>query len=95
VSEPSVQSSNEAGHVRLVNVNTRSLDEFKAIVQSLLPADGVIRGLEVYIGRLTMPQLNYIFELLSANESDSIENLLFWKVIFKRSACQQLEHSIE
>lgn len=71
--------------MRLINVNVRSLDEFKAIVQSLLPVDGVIRGLEVYIGRLTASQLNYLFELLSENESDAIDNLLFWKVTFKRS----------
>ena len=55
----------EAGIVRLVNISVRSLDEFKAIVNSLMPADGIIRGLEVYIGKLTAQQLCYLFGLLS------------------------------
>ena len=49
------QAVSESGIVRLVNIDCDSLPEFTEIVQSLLPADGIIRGLEVYIGKLTAP----------------------------------------
>ena len=73
----------EEGLLRLIEVNVATLDEFKTVLQSLLPAKGQpIKSLEVYIGSLSAAQLAYLFEILAENPSDSLENILFWQVSF-------------
>lgn len=52
--------------VRLIDTRASSLEEFKAIVEPLLPPDGgQIRSVEIYLGAITATQLAYIFELIS------------------------------
>ena len=55
-----------------------------------MPPDGLIKGLEVYIGKLTTTQLSYLFELLCSNQCESLDNVLFWKVTFPNSSSCQL-----
>ena len=86
----------EEGLLRLIEVNVATLDEFKTILQSLLPSKGQpIKSLEVYIGSLTAAQLAYLFEILADNPSDSLENILFWQVSFPVSQSIELEQQVE
>ena len=43
----------ESGMLRLIDVKVDSLDEFKSIVDPLLPVDGIFKCIEVYICKLT------------------------------------------
>ena len=82
----------EVGLLRLIEVNVPTLEEFKTVLQSLLPVkDQAIKSLEVYIGSLTAAQLAYLFELLADNPSDSLENILFWQVSFPVSQSAELK----
>ena len=81
--------------VRLIDVKVDSLDEFKSLVTPLLPPDGMLKCLEVYICKLTAQQLAFLFEILSKNRKDSIENLLFWKVEFLGQDSPLLGYQVE
>ena len=90
------QFIDEPGMVRLIDTNVNSLEEFKAVVEPLLPKDGEqIRSVEVYLGSITATQLAYIFELISKVPTNTLDNLLFWKVTFLESASSLLDYQAE
>ncbi len=51
--------------LRLIDVCASTLEEFKGIVAPLLPADGILRCVEVYICKLTAQQLAFLFEVVA------------------------------
>lgn len=82
--------------LRLIDVNASSLAEFKRIVKKLLPKGGKpVKSLEVYIGILTAQQLAHLFELVNDRAHRTMENIIFWKVTFPKSASSVLEEFAE
>lgn len=72
-----------------------TLQQFKSHVLTLLPKDGKIKSLEVYIGELTATQLGYLLELVSSIASGEMINILFWKVTFLQSESSTLDYMVE